>query len=220
MCGRFSFAIPKDKVKKALPNVEMGELEQHYNIAPTQLAYVITNNDPKRLQSFKWGLIPHWAKDMSMAAGLINARKETLDEKPSFRDAIRHKRCWVLADSFYEWKTEGGKKNPYRIILIDSELMLFAGIWDEWQGIKTFSIITTEPNKEMSALHNRMPVILKNKEEQDAWLAQTDLDTVLSLCEKPVDNLLKIYRVSDKINSFKNQGAELHKEAPEDLTLF
>lgn len=220
MCGRFSFAVPKDKVKKALPNVEVQELEAHYNIAPTQEAYVLTNMQPTKLQRFKWGLVPHWAKDDKRAGALINARMETLDEKPSFNEPIRAKRCLVLADSFYEWKTEGVRKIPYRILMKNEDLMFMAGIWDEWQGVKSFSIITTEPNREMSALHNRMPVILKNEKERALWLEPTDLDTIINMCEKPVDNLLKIYRVSDKVNSVKNEGGQLHREVPEDLTLF
>ena len=222
MCGRFSFVVEKKKVQKALPNVAIPEetLLTSYNIAPTQLTYVVTNQEPQRLQKMKWGLVPHWANDDKKGASLINARMETLTEKPSFKEPLRTQRCLVLADSFYEWKTVGGKKIPYRILLQNDELLFFAGIWDQWRDVKTFSIITTQPNAEMSVLHNRMPVILRGVKEYDLWLDKTDLDTLLYMCEKPADGFLKTYRVSEKINSVRNNTSDMHNERPPDLTLF
>jgi putative SOS response-associated peptidase YedK len=224
MCGRFSFVVEKKKVQKALPTVTIeSELAISYNIAPTQSAYVLTNTEPNILQKMAWGLIPHWAKDNKNAASNINARMETLVEKPSFEKPIRTQRCIILADSFYEWKTEGKNKIPYRILLKEGELLLLAGIWDEWQGTKTFSIITTQPNAEMSVLHNRMPVILSKGMKGDDWtnwLGETDLDTLLYMCEKPQDDFLKMYRVSEKVNSVRHDSADLHNERLPDLTLF
>ena len=225
MCGRFSFVVEKKKVQQALPNIKIdGTLATLYNIAPTQLAYVVTNQEPFQLQTMKWGLIPHWAMNAKKAGTLINARMETIGEKLSFSTPFRTRRCVVLADSFYEWKTEGGKKIPYRILLKNKGLMLFAGIWDEWQGIKTFSIITTQPNKEMSVLHDRMPVVLRGVKNMETWLSPTDLDTLSALCGQPKDDLLITYRVSEKINSVYNDSpdmhTEIHTEQPPDLTLF
>jgi putative SOS response-associated peptidase YedK len=168
----------------------------------------------------QWGLIPHWAKDAHGGSTLINARMETLDEKPSFKEAIRHQRCLVVIDSFYEWNTEGGRKVPYRILMKDDDILVLAGIWDEWRGLKTFSIITTEPNKEMAIIHNRMPVVLKTEADFDLWLGKTDLTKILKRCKKQENGILSMYRVSEKLNSVKNNGSDLHKEVPKDLTLF
>jgi putative SOS response-associated peptidase YedK len=224
MCGRFSFVIEKKKVEKVLPNVSIDSaLAISYNIAPTQSAFVVTNTEPNTVQKMSWGLIPHWAKDDKKAASCINARMETLVEKPTFQKPIRSQRCIILMDSFYEWRTEGKNKIPYRIILKNDEVMLLAGIWDEWQGKKTFSIITTQPNAEMSVLHNRMPVILSKGMQGDdwqTWLADTPLDTLLYMCNKPQDDFLKMYRVSEKVNSVHNDSSDLHKERLPDLTLF
>ena len=125
MCGRFSFVVKKEKVKKQLPrvNVDNGLLESSYNIAPTQNAYLLAQPLPTTLQMMQWGLIPHWSKDGKSGASLINARVETIVEKPSFRESIQWRRCVVLADSFYEWRTEGARKFPYRIQLPNDELL-------------------------------------------------------------------------------------------------
>jgi putative SOS response-associated peptidase YedK len=221
MCGRFSFVVEKEKIKKKFPKLVMPELlNENYNVAPTQQAYVITNREHPKLHSMQWGLIPHWAKDAQGSLALINARMETLSEKPSFKEAIKHQRCLVLMDSFYEWKTEGGRKVPYRILMKNDELMVLAGLWDEWRGLRTFSIITTEPNKEMSTIHNRMPVVLQTEDDFEMWLGKTDLTKILKRCKKQNNGILSMYRVSEKLNSVKNNGSDLHKEVPKDLTLF
>lgn len=222
MCGRFSFVVKKEKVVKQFPNIEIeGKLLENYNVAPTQQAYVITNKQPNVLQTMHWGLIPHWSKDGKGSGALINARMETIGEKPSFREPIRSQRCLVLTDSFYEWKTVNSKKIPYRIVMPHDELMIFGGIYDEWQGVKTFSILTTEPNKEMSKLHTRMPVILKEGDDDyEKWLGDTDLSIILKMSEQPKEDFLHIYRVSEKVNSVKNNCEDLHLEIPEELTLF
>ncbi len=222
MCGRFSFVVDKKKVQKALRSVILDKpFVSNYNIAPTQKAYIVTNNEPHALQEVAWGLIPAWSKDGKNSGALINARMETLLEKPSFKEPFQHKRCIVLADSFYEWRTLGRTKIPYRIMpKNETDLLIFAGIWDEWRGQKSFSIITTEPNAEMSVLHTRMPVILRGYADYGKWLGDTDITELYTMCAKPPDNLLKTYRVSDKINSVKYSASNVHREVPEDLTLF
>lgn len=225
MCGRFSLAISKEKIQEALPFVEMGtNLRASYNIAPTQHAYVVTNEQPERLQYYTWGLIPYWSNDGKNNGKLINARSEGIESKPSFRIPIRQKRCLVLADSFYEWRREGTKKIPYRIFLKEHPLMLLAGIWDVWYNgdyaVKSFSILTTTPNKEMQTVHTRMPIILTTDELQNQWLEETNLGEVLSMLKTPEDDILKMYRVSEKVNSVKNDIPELHLEVPEPPTLF
>ncbi|MDO8368080.1 MAG: SOS response-associated peptidase [Saprospiraceae bacterium] len=226
MCGRYSFA-PKPKQRKALEgSVEVpAELELLFNIAPTQQAYVIANELSNHLQKMEWGLVPHWSADGKNSGKLINARAEGIAEKPSFREPILSKRCLVPADSFYEWRRlSAGRKIPYRIMLENGDLLFLAGIWDEWKlaGIikRTFSIITTTPNREMSDLHDRMPAILPDAEAQRLWLSPLPLQEVLSLLHPPKDGLLSMYRVSEKLNKAGYEGADLHTPVPEALTLF
>ncbi len=225
MCGRFSLATSKEKLQQQLPFVETVEtVRVSYNIAPTQHAYVVTNDQPERMQYITWGLVPHWSNDGYNSGRLINARKESIETKPSFRIPIRKRRCFIPADSFYEWRREGVRKIPYRIFAKDGSLLMFAGVWDVWYkgdyGLKTFSIITTVPNFEMSGIHTRMPVLLQTREEQKAWLESEDLDEILPMLKTPVDGTLEMYRVSELVNSVNNNSPDLHFEIPEPPTLF
>ncbi len=225
MCGRFSFVTSPEKIKAELGDIETGQnLKWNFNVAPTQHAYVITNEHPGHLDYFSWGLIPHWSKEPGNAGKLINARMEGIGSKPSFRVPLRRRRCLVLADSFYEWRSEGGKKIPYRILLNDGRLLVLAGIWDVWYkgdyAIKTFSIITTPPNREMAAIHNRMPLILESKSDQERWLSNLEFPAVMDMLKTPADGLLEIYRVSERVNSVKNNSPELHQKVNDELRLF
>lgn len=218
-------AVSKEKIQKELPFVATGSnLRVSYNIAPTQHAYIITNDSPNRLQYMTWGLIPYWSKDGKASGKMINARKEGIESKPSFRVPIRKKRCLVLADSFYEWRTEGKQKVPYRIFLKNENLILMAGIWDVWYkgdyAVKSFSIITTPPNQEMSSVHNRMPVIFNSPEKWESWLTSEKLEESLNLLQTPEDGILDMYRVSDKVGKVKYNAPDLHKEIPATPTLF
>lgn len=226
MCGRFSFVVSKEKIQQQLgEQIDTGiNLRINYNVAPTQHAYVITNDKPLALQYFTWGLIPHWSNEGENSGKLINARMEGIEAKPSFRVPVRKRRCLVLADSFYEWKTEAGRKIPYRIALKNGDIMVMAGIWDVWYkddyAIKSFTIITTPPNKEVAPLHNRMPVLLTDREEQQKWLKDLSLDEVLSMLHTPADDLLECYRVSEKVNAVNNNGPELHQRLADPPALF
>lgn len=225
MCGRYSFVASVEKVKSQLGNIETGSnLRINFNIAPTQHAYIITNDKPDKLQYLTWGLIPYWSKDGKNSGKLINARMEGIISKPSFRMPIRQKRCLVLADSFYEWRKEGSRKIPYRIMLRNGELMMMAGIWDLWYkddyAIKSFSIITTPANKDMETLHSRMPLILPTIERQQQWLQEKDMSKVSRMLQMPEARLLTNYRVSEKVNSVQNNFIALHEEVPEPPTLF
>ncbi len=226
MCGRFSFVTSKEKIKQ-----ELGEqietdvnLRISFNIAPTQHAYVITNEKPDILQYLTWGLIPYWAKDEQNASKLINARQEGISSKPSFRIPIRQRRCVVIADSFYEWKKRGADKVPYRIFHKNGNLLMLAGIWDIWYkdnyAVKSFSIITTPPNEEMSSVHNRMPIILDGKEKMKEWLSALSLEETLSMLKTPEDGLLDMYPVSNKVNNVRNNGPDLHQKMNDSPTLF
>jgi putative SOS response-associated peptidase YedK len=225
MCGRFSLVVSKEKLQQELPFVEVPEtLHLSYNIAPTQYAYVVANDHPEQLQYIAWGLVPYWSEDGKNTGRLINARREGIEEKPSFRIPIRKHRCLVPADSFYEWRKEGRGKVPYRILLKNNGLMFFAGVWDAWQkggnNYKTFSIITTDANTDMADLHDRMPVLLTTHEQQKRWLESEDLEAVLALLQTPQDHIIRKYRVSEKVNTVANNAPLLHLEVPEPPTLF
>ncbi|RME99103.1 MAG: SOS response-associated peptidase [Bacteroidetes bacterium] len=227
MCGRYSLVTTVAQIEQQLQVhfEQVTDLPANYNVAPTQLAWCVTNTDPQLLQAFHWGLVPHWAKDKSRAASLINARRESISTKPSFRIPIRRRRCLVLADSFYEWRRSGKQKLPYRILRDNAQLLVFAGLWDEWhsaQGIyRSFTIITTEPNREMAAIHNRMPALLLTKAQQRSWLADQPLEDALELLNTPPDNVLQMYRVSSAINSVRYNEPAAHIRVQDDpLTLF
>lgn len=221
MCGRFSFSTTKEKLRQQLGDIDVdAPLEVHWNIAPTQSAYVITNEEPHRLNSFTWGLLPYWSKEGTVTGRLINARREGIAEKPSFRTPFRRRRCWVLADSFYEWRRAGKEKIPYRIHTTDGELLVMAGIWDRWghgeEAIRTFSIITTTPNREVAFLHDRMPALLLTAHQRERWLLSDDVDELLQLLDTPPDGCLDYYRVSQALNSPRNDNAALHDPVEDD----
>lgn len=227
MCGRYSFVPSKKQLDEQLPDVEIpANLQLSFNIAPTHRAYLIAGDQPHTLQLMSWGLVPHWSPDGANSGKLINARAEGILDKPSFRTPALRRHCLVPADSFYEWRTLPGKKKvPYRIRLKSGRLLMMAGIWDEWHSGEThkrsFSVITTTPNAEVAALHNRMPVLLLDIEEQQRWLKTDVPDEIMALLHPPPDNVLEIYRVSEKLNSPGPDGPELHEPVAEnDLTLF
>ena len=173
MCGRFAFYSPAEAVAALFGAHDGVDLKPRYNIAPTQFIAGIRNDqDGKReLADFRWGLVPFWAKDPSIGNRMINARAETVAEKPSFRNAYRKRRCLILADGFYEWHTEGGVKVPYYISLASGEPFAFAGLWEHWdskesdESLQTATIVTTAANEFLSRLHHHdlcLSVILIN----------------------------------------------------------
>ncbi len=225
MCGRYSLVASEEKVAQQFGALHLSKgLRASYNIAPTQQAHAITNDAPDELQYLIWGLIPHWSKNGQNSGRLINARAEGIASTPSFRLPIRQRRCLVIADSFYEWRRMGSEKIPHRILLKDGDLLAFAGIWDAWNFngniIKSFSIITTSPNADMALLHNRMPVILNSKEEQERWLSKLSLDEALTMLNPAKDGILTDYVVSQKVNSVQNNIPELHYRVQPPPTLF
>jgi putative SOS response-associated peptidase YedK len=215
MCGRYSFSSNTKVLTAQFEGLEIGQnLEINFNIAPTQLAYVITDDTPGTLQQFRWGLIPFWAKDKKIASRMINARSETLLEKPAFRNAATKRHCWVLADSFYEWKKENGQKIPYRIQLQDESILVMAGLWETWvkgaEQVHSFTIITCAPNAEMAPIHNRMPLILDTKMAQQDWLEEKNPVAIQTMMQTPPGQLLKMYPVSPRVNAVRNNGPALH----------
>ena len=217
MCGRFTLTVDPADLQDAFPQFTFPDkYAPRFNIAPTQPILVIPNDGKMTANFFVWGLIPSWAKDPSIGSRLINARAETLSEKPSFRSGFKYHRCLVLADGFYEWKQQPGTKNkiPHFIRLKSGNPFAFAGLWDTWQSpdggqINSATIITTEPNSLMSALHNRMPVILP----QDAyaqWLdpAVRDPESLKNLLIPYPSEKMTAHPVSILVNSPANDRSE------------
>jgi putative SOS response-associated peptidase YedK len=172
MCGRYTMHHSSEQVTmRFCVNQTITSLPERYNIAPTQAVSVVVEGDGGRfLDAMQWGLVPSWAKDPGIGNKMINARAETIQEKPSFKVALARRRCLIPADGFYEWKTEGKARQPMHIRRKDGELFAFAGLWEEWRQpdgmpLRTCTIVTTTPNELMEAIHNRMPAILLPEEE-------------------------------------------------------
>jgi len=211
MCGRFTLTVDPDELREALPGfIIPSGMTPRYNIAPSQPVAVIANDGKNQLDFFIWGLIPSWAKDPQIGSRMINARAETLTEKPSFRSAFKYRRCLILADGFYEWQAheDRGKvyKTPMYIRLKTGVPFAFAGLWEEWHApdgseVLSCAIITTEPNDFMKTIHNRMPVILP-KESYTQWLDSGIQDPISLqglLTAYPPENMIA-FPVSRKVN--------------------
>jgi putative SOS response-associated peptidase YedK len=214
MCGRYRLSRRKQVLEEYFVTASGDDdWSPRYNIAPTQPVPVIRQNprEPVReLSLMRWGLIPSWAKDSSVAVSMINARSETAATKPAFRDALKSRRCLIPADGFYEWQKNGKAKQPYCFEVNEGELFAFAGIWDRWKNpngnwMKTCSILTTTPNAVTSAVHDRMPVIL-DPDGYDLWLdpGMRDVATASELL-RPFDaRLMRSCPVSTRINNVAN----------------
>jgi putative SOS response-associated peptidase YedK len=213
MCGRFTLTIEVSDIQNEL-NLEVlsSDWRPRFNIAPTQPVAAITNVDPGKITFLKWGLVPYWAKDPSIGSKMINARAETLMEKPSFRQAYEHRRCWILADGFFEWDRSGkfsiisGKTTPVYIKLQDEKLFGFAGLWERWKKpegdyLDSCTIITCQPNELVGQIHNRMPVILSQGQVK-GWLDSTQRGQDLAgyLKPFPAEKML-MYPVSRLVNN-------------------
>lgn len=212
MCGRFSLTADEKQINLFF-ELSGGNAPYvpRYNGAPTQLLPVITKEEPRKMQLFRWGLIPRWSKEMPKAP-LINARSETIGQKPSFKMAFRENRCLVPADGFYEW-VHSGKKLPYRFTLNDGSLFAFAGIWDKWQHpsgeiINSFAIITTDANQLMAPIHDRMPVIL-DRSNFHSWLDNKDEVSLKNMFVPFPSSKMKRYRVPETVNKASVEGPEL-----------
>lgn len=218
MCGRYSLTTPLEALRRVFSFEGSPNLQPRYNIAPTQSAPVLRRHPDGRLlyHELRWGLVPSWSKDMTGAARMINARSETVAEKPAFRAAFSRRRCLVPADGFYEWeKLEDGKKQPWRIVLENREPFAFAGLWERWEHqedgkIDTYTVITTEAAEGIAAIHHRMPVIL-NAADHEAWLSP-DADRVDLLPLLKANNDATGFRVSQRVGNVRNDDAELLEE--------
>jgi putative SOS response-associated peptidase YedK len=216
MCGRFTRGQSTDVIAEEFGVAEVfTDLQPSYNIAPTQNLVAVITDGEKKLVTMRWGLVPSWAKDISLGSKMINARADTLAEKASFKNLIRKRRCLIVADGFYEWKTEGKEKTPHYIQLKAGKLFAFAGLFDRWvspenEELTTCTIITTDANDFMQPIHTRMPVILTG-EKRDAWLDTNAKDQSYFLdMLKPYDpEAMKAHAVSKLVNSPKNNSPEL-----------
>ena len=218
MCGRFALKAPPADIARQFGVDAVPELAPRYNIAPTQDILVIRHpwREPEaRLEAVqvKWGLLPSWAKDASMAAKLANARAETVAEKPAFRSAFRRMRCLVPADGFYEWEATPAGKQPWFLRLKSQAPLAFAGLWEHWQGpdgapLETATIITTDANELVRPVHVRMPVILQPA-DWPVWLGAKTAPEDLKALLKPLPaDLMERYRVSRRMSNARNEGAD------------
>ena len=214
MCGRFSQSMDVSKMASRFKiKKPVFPVSPRYNVAPSQKVPVVINLGERSLELFNWGMIPCWAKDSSIGNRMINARAESIAEKPSFRKPFKRTRCLVPADSFYEWKLdENGKtKTPMRIVLKSRDPFAFAGLWDTWKDlegkvIRSFTIITTNANDSLKSIHKRMPVILKPKDEE-AWLAQNEeVSKLIHLLKPYPDKEMEAYPISKIVNSPRNDN--------------
>ena len=217
MCGRFAIKFDVLDAEREFDVKEvLHQFQPNYNVAPMQNIPVVFNQDGSNvLDVFRWGLIPHWAKDEKLAYKMINSRIESVAEKPSFRRAFMEGRVLIPASGFYEWKKAGDTKQPYFIHLKEKDLFAFAGISSKWTNpkgevIKTCSIITSSPNKFMEKIHDRMPVILSKKFEQK-WISPEvhDKDYLLSMLAPYADKELDAYEVSTAVNSPRNNSPDI-----------
>ncbi|HUN24436.1 MAG TPA: SOS response-associated peptidase [Anaerolineales bacterium] len=217
MCGRFTLSLNAEDLQATFPEIELPpQYAPRYNIAPSQPVAAIALNALGKpvLQHFLWGLVPTWAKDISIANKLINARAETLHEKPSFRTAFKKRRCLVLADGFYEWKSQPKVKDktPMYIQMSDGSPFTMGGLWESWKSpegdqLLTCTLITTTPNELMADIHNRMPVIIPAERRAD-WLSPTSTSLTLEPLLTPYPaHAMQAYAVSSYVNSPFNEGA-------------
>lgn len=223
MCGRYSFTLPPDAIRELFRVTTGLNLRPRYNIAPTQEAPVIGRDEAggRALKMYRWGLVPRWSKAIPTSAPMINARAESIAEKPAFRDAFRKRRCLVPADGFYEWSKDkiAGDRRPWRIFAGDRPAFAFAGIWEAWRNpqggegdlLRSFAVVTTAANAKIAAIHDRMPVMLR-REDEDAWLAaDTAPDQLQAMLTPYPAELTDLYRVATHVNSVRNDDPDCIK---------
>jgi putative SOS response-associated peptidase YedK len=228
MCGRLALTTPPDAVRSFFDYVDQPNFPPRYNIAPTQPLAIVrqTLDGTRRFHLVRWGLMPPWVKDPASFTLLINARAETASQKPSFRNAMRHHRCLVPASGFYEWRRTPEGKQPFWIRPAEGDVMGFAGLWETWSDpdggdIDTGAILTIQSNRMMSAIHHRMPVILK-REDFGTWLdvANVDRREAEKLLQPVEDDFLVATPVSNRVNKVVNDDADVQREiSPEEMSV-
>jgi putative SOS response-associated peptidase YedK len=208
MCGRFTQRHTWQQIHEHLSGFlkaleadgEAPQVVPRYNVSPGQMVLAIRGTEPSRPMQLKWGLIPSWAKDPKIAFSLLNARSETVAEKPAFRSAYKSRRCLIPADGYYEWLREGKQKLPYLYEFNGGEIFTLAGLWERWNDVETCTLLTTEANSLAAEVHDRMPVIV-HPEDCQAWLAGEQIPLV------PYETTgMSARRVSTYVNSSRNEG--------------
>ncbi|HJT71717.1 MAG TPA: SOS response-associated peptidase [Terriglobales bacterium] len=217
MCNRFRLTHAQRYLAERFQAWDEFDDAPRYNIAPTQPVLTVRREHGEKVRRFttmRWGLIPHWAKDMSIGTRTLNARSETVKKLPAFRDAILRRRCLIPADGFYEWRAMDRVKQPYCFEVGEGDVFALAGLWDQWRNpdgeiIESCTILTTEANSLVAEMHDRMPVIV-TPDKYDVWLDPdvTDFNAIKEIL-KPYDaDQMRRYPVSTKLNNSKNEGAE------------
>ncbi len=216
MCGRFTLTKKSGDIADLFEFFGVTvEEEPSYNIAPGQDISVLLKDHKPCIEKFRWGLIPHWSDEPKSRYSMINARAETLMEKPAFRNLIRERRCAVIADGFYEWQKSGKRKIPVYIKLRSGKVFAFAALWDLWTSssgneiIKSCTIITTTPNELLKDIHNRMPVIM-DRESVEEWISveRFQQDKLLSLLKPYPSGDMEFYEISNYVNYYGNNSPE------------
>ncbi len=212
MCERFYLTATAAEIKKRLRVDSVPELVPRYNIAPGQISPIVIATDKDRsVHLARWGLVPSWSRDLSLGAGMIIAPAETIEEKPAYQRAFQTQRCLVPANGFYEWQTKGAHKHPYKVALRSGALLAFAGLWERWapesgEPVETFAIITTQANKLVREVLERMPVIIAPADHQRWLTAPSNTAKRLLL---PYIGGMTIAPVSDRVINVKNDDVEL-----------
>jgi putative SOS response-associated peptidase YedK len=220
MCGRYVITSSPEAFRQLFGYAEQPNFPPRYNVAPTQAVPIVRLNEGKRqFALMRWGLIPSWVKDPRTFSLLINARGESVVEKPAFRAAMKRRRCLFLTDGFYEWKEEGGRKRPSIVRPKSGGPIAFAGLWETWTGPNgeeqdTAAIVTTEANRTLSAVHHRMPVIIEPS-GFDFWLdcANVDAKTAAAAIVPAREDLLEVYQISPAVNRVANDSGALLEPA-------
>jgi putative SOS response-associated peptidase YedK len=215
MCGRFVITSDPEAVRRMFGYGEQPNFPPRYNIAPTQpIPVVYAEHGERHFRLMRWGLIPSWVKDPKQFSLLINARLEGVNEKPSFRGAMKYRRCLIPADGFYEWQKTGSGKRPFFIHARSGEPFAFAGLWETWTDkdggdIDTVAIVTCAANRSIAQIHDRMPVIVP-PEKFDAWLDcdKVDAKQAAALVGPAHEDFLDAYEISNRVNSVKNDSEE------------
>jgi len=229
MCGRFTMTYPDARLLALALGIEAADLVDwtpRFNLAPTQAHFIVVlRGEDRHVLPARWGLVNEWGTDANGAARTINARAETLSERPSFRNAFEQRRCIVPADGFYEWEGTRGERRPYWIHRRDGGLLLMAGLYEYWQprpGVRecTFTIVTREANATVGRLHNRMPVIFDDAQADEWMFARTPPARLQELLRAAPEGGLQLRAVSRAVNRVENEGEELLEPAAEQARLF
>lgn len=222
MCGRFTLKTPAATISTLFPAINVPSLKPRYNIAPTQMVTCVRMDSGREFDvvSLKWGLIPFWSKDTKLAAKMINARSETVSEKPAFRNAYKKRRCLVVADGYYEWKKLNGAKQPFYFTPTqESDAFCMAGLWEKWddkstgESVESCTVLTTDANTKLSEFHHRMPVVIE-PDDFEFWLDhefQSEKKLESLFAPKP-ESFFQVRPVSPKVNHVKNDSDECIRE--------